>query len=196
MLLQATHGDAHPLVWLLGANGELLWAKEHPIGGAKPGVTEASLAPGPDGHVCIAWCNGSTDSIAFRRWADDGGAFADYDALRVEGCDALSVLYWPGRGWVLGAAFRGGAVLELLNENGERMWGNDGLSLPWTWPTAAPMSLALDTQDSLLLFRLGQSGGAGLGRVRLRESLVARRQADVARSLVDQTPAGGSVGSA
>ncbi len=113
--------------------------------------------------MCLAWCNGSTDSVAFRRWADDGGAFADYDALHVDACDALSVLYWPRLGWLLGVAWNGGATLQLINENGERTWGSDGLSLPWTWRTAAPVSLALDTPDSMLLFRLGQSGGAGSG---------------------------------
>jgi hypothetical protein len=164
VLLLATQGEARPLVWLLDAAGDIVWAKAHPIGGVKPGVSEPTLAPGPDGHVCLAWCNGSTDSIAFRRWADDGGAFADYDALHVDGCDSLSVLYWPGRGWVLAVAMRGKAVLERLDENGERRWGNDGIALPWTWPSAAPVALALDTPDTLLLFRLGQSGGEGTGQ--------------------------------
>jgi hypothetical protein len=163
VLLQATRGEARPIVWLLDASGAIVWAKEHPIGGVKPGVSEAVIAPGPDGHVCLAWCNAATDSIALRRWAEDGGAFADYDAVHVDACDALSVLYWPRRGWVLAAAFPGGATLELVNENGSRVWGNDGLALPWTWRGAAPVSLALDTLDSLLLFRLGQSGGAGSG---------------------------------
>jgi len=164
VLLQATRGEARPLVWLLDDHGDLVWTKEHPIGGVKPGVSEPTLAPGPDGHVCLAWCNGATESVALRRWAEDGGAFADYDALHVDGCDALSVLYWPGRGWVLAIATHGGATLERLDENGERAWGKDGVWMPWTWPSAAPVSLALDTPDTLLLFRLGQSGGEGSGQ--------------------------------
>jgi hypothetical protein len=163
VLLQATRGEPRPLVWLLTAAGDLVWEKEHPMGGVKPGASEPALTPGPDGHVCLAWCNASTESIAFRRWAEDGGAFADYDALHVEACDALSVLYWPRRGWVLGVAAPTGATLELINDNGERAWGNDGLSLPWTWDGPAPLSLALDTPDSMLLFRLGRSGSAGSG---------------------------------
>jgi hypothetical protein len=161
VLLQATRGEARPLVWLLDSHGEVVWSKTHPNGGVNPGASELALAPGPDGHVCVGWCNGSTSSIAFRRWADDGGSFADYDALHVDECDALSVLYWPRRGWVLGVAASSGATLELLDENGERKWGSDGVSLPWTWNGTAPVSFALDTLDSLMMFRLGRTGGAG-----------------------------------
>jgi hypothetical protein len=163
VLLEATRGERRPVAWLLDARGEIVWAKDHPMGGVKPGVSEPALTPGPDGHVCLAWCNASTDSIALRRWAEDGAAFADYDAFHVDECGALSVLYWPRRGWVLGIAARDGATLELINENGERAWGNDGVALPWTWSTAAPVSLALDTLESMFLFRLGRSGSAGSG---------------------------------
>src|SRR5262249_32042301 len=107
--------------------------------------------------------NASTDSIAVRRWAEDGGAFADYDAMHVDACDALSILYWPRRGWVLGVAAPAGATLELINENGGRAGGNDGGFVPWAWGGAAPGALGLDTLDSMLLFRLGRSGVAGSG---------------------------------
>jgi hypothetical protein len=150
---------------LIDSKGELVWSKEHPIGGVKPGASEASLAAAPGGHVCLAWCNASSAgdgvSVALRRWAEDGGAFADYDALHVESCEALSVLYWPRTGWVLAVADTTGATLGLVTENGSRGWGNDGLSLPWTYRTAAPVSLALDTLDTLMLFRLGRSGTEG-----------------------------------
>lgn len=159
VLLQATAGDARPLVWLLDGEGAVVWSKERPTGGVKPGVTEVSIASGPDGHVCLAWCNAATDSVALRRWAEDGSAFADYDVLHVDSCSALSVLYWPGRGWVIAVAWPGGATFQLISENGALAWGRDGTSLPWTFLAAAPVSLALDTLDSVMFFRLGQSGG-------------------------------------
>lgn len=159
VLLQATRGEARPLVWLVDASGGVVWSKEHPTGGVKPGVSEISIASGPDGHVCLAWCNAATDSVALRRWADDGAAFADYDVLHVDTCSALSVLYWPNRGWVIAVAWPGGASFELITENGSLAWGRDGMSLPWTFLAAAPVSLALDTLDSVMFFRLGQSGG-------------------------------------
>ena len=64
---------------------------------------------------------------------------------------------------MLGAAYKGGATLELIDKDGGRAWSNDGLAMPWTWTAAAPVSFALDTLDSLLVFRLGQSGGVGSG---------------------------------
>ncbi|HVW26640.1 MAG TPA: hypothetical protein VHC69_14835 [Polyangiaceae bacterium] len=161
VLLEASTGEPRPLVWLLDAHGEIVWTKERPNGGASPGTRELVVTPGPDGHVCVAWCNPATNGVAFRRWAEDGSAFADYDALHVDDCDALSVLYWPHHGWILGVAYDTGATLELIDDNGERKWGTDGLSLPWTSNGAAPVSFALDTLDTFMLFRLGRSGGEG-----------------------------------
>lgn len=159
VLLQSTRGEARPLVWLLDAKGNVLWSKEHPTGGVKPGVTEISLAAGPDGHVCLAWCNAATDSVALRRWAEDGAAFADYEVLHVDACSALSVIYWPRRGWLVAVAWPGGAGFQLISENGALGWGRDGLSFPWTYRSPATVSLALDTVDTVMFFRIGQSGG-------------------------------------
>jgi hypothetical protein len=161
VLLQAASGEARALAFVIDAAGAVAWTKEHPLGGVKPGVSEPSLAAGPDGHVCLAWCNASSDSVALRRWAEDGGAFADYDALHVDACNALSVLFWPGHGWLLAVAWHGGATLQLVTLNGGHAFGNDGMRLPWMYRAPAPVSLALDTPDSLLLFRLGQSGDEG-----------------------------------
>jgi hypothetical protein len=161
VLLQATRGESRPLVWALGPRGEVLWTKDNPLGGVKPGASEASLASGPDGHLCIAWCNAETSSIALRRWAEDGGAFADYEAFHADGCDALSALYWPHHGWLLAAAYRGGSVLQLISEDGVHVFGADGTSNPWMSSAPAPVSFGLDTEHSFLLLRLGQSGGPG-----------------------------------
>jgi hypothetical protein len=159
VLLQATRGEARPLVWLLDESGTPAWTKERPTGGVKPGVTEISLASGPDGHVCLGWCNAASDSVAIRRWAEDGGAFADYDVMHVDACSALSIIYWPRHGWLVAVAWAGGATFELISENGALSWGRDGITLPWTFRSPAPLSFALDTQDSVMFFRLGQSGG-------------------------------------
>lgn len=161
VLLEALHGDRHPLVALLDDKQSPVWVKQHPIGGVKEGVSELSLAAGPGDHVLLAWCNASSDSVALRRWAEDGEAFADYDALHVESCDRLSILYWPRRGWVIAAAGPHGAVAQLVSENGEYSWGREGAPLPWTSNAPAPLSLSLDTPDTLLFFRLGRSGGPG-----------------------------------
>lgn len=161
VLLQATQGESRALVWALGPAGEILWTKQQPLGGVKPGASEASLAAGPEGHVCLAWCNAETSSVALRRWAEDGGAFADYEAFHTDGCDALSVLYWPHHGWLIAAAHRGGAVLQRIREDGVHAFGFDGATLPWLASAPAPVSVGLDTEETFLLVRLGQSGGDG-----------------------------------
>lgn len=161
VLLQAARGEPRPLLWLLSGAGDLEWAKEHPIGGVKPGVREPAVAPGPEGRVSLSWCNGATSSVALRQWTSDGAAFADYEVMHFDSCEALSFLYWPRRGWLVGVASPTGLALQLVSESGELLWGRDGMSLPWTWSGAATASLGLDTPDTMLLFRLGQSGGPG-----------------------------------
>jgi hypothetical protein len=158
-LIQATRGDARPLVLLLEPSGRVAWVKTNPMGGVKPGATEAALASGPAGHVALAWCNPSSGSVALRQWAEDGGAFADYEAARFDSCEALSALYWPRKGWLLAIASLAGLVLQRVTEDGALAWGRSGIMLPWTARAAAPASLALDTEETFLLFRLGQSGG-------------------------------------
>jgi hypothetical protein len=157
VLLQATRGESRPFVLALGARGEALWTKHNPLGGVKPGASEVSLASGPDGHACVAWCNAQTNSIALRRWA----AFADYEAFHTDGCDALSTLYWPHHGWLLAVAYRGGSVLQLVSEDGVHVFGAEGMTNPWMSSAPAPISFGLDTEQSFLLVRLGQSGGPG-----------------------------------
>lgn len=161
VLLQATRGESRPIVIALGPGGEVLWTKTNPLGGVKPGASEASLASGPDGHVCIAWCNAETDSIALRRWAEDGGAFADYEAFHADACDALSVLYWPRHGWLLAAAYRGGTVLQRISEDGVHAFGADGMSVPWMSSDVSPVAFGLDTEQSFFVVRVGRSGGEG-----------------------------------
>jgi hypothetical protein len=161
VLLQATVGESRPLVWALDSTSAMLWAKEHPLGGVKAGASEASLVGAGDGHVCVAWCNASSNSVALRRWAEDGGAFADYEAFHFDACEALTALYWPHRGWLLAATREGGATVQLITENGVHAFGSDGMSLPWMSRAPATVAFGLDTQDSYLFFRVGQSGGNG-----------------------------------
>jgi hypothetical protein len=159
ILFQATSGEGRPLVVAVGANLEPRWTKSHPMGGVKPGATEATLASGPNGHVALSWCNPGSGTVALRQWAADGGAFADYEAARFESCEALSVLYWPKKGWLLGVASASSVLLSRITDDGALAWGREGLTLPWTFRGPAPVSFALDALGGFFLARLGLSGG-------------------------------------
>lgn len=160
VLLDRVRGESSPLLLLLDG-GAVAWTKDRPVGGVKPGVTELAIAPGPERRVALAWCNGSTSSVALRQWTDDGGAFADFEAMHFDDCDALSLLYWPRHGWLVAVAGPRALALGLVGESGEQRWGPEGVRLPWTWRAPAAASLGLDGPDSVLLFRFGRSAGEG-----------------------------------
>lgn len=151
LLLTRAKGEAKPLVLLVDAAGNVLWAKERPLAGTRPLVTEIAIAGGPNGEVVIAWFDTPTHVLAARKWEAGGGLLADFSLLEMETCDALSSLYWPGQGWLVVASTLGAGRAQLLAERGARAWGREGKVVMTGWRAAAPASLVLDTETSVLL---------------------------------------------
>lgn len=150
--------DARPIALVLDAAGAVLWSKERPVAGIMAPVGPVALAAAPLGRVALAVCDPPTSVVALRLFDDDGSPFADFQALSgVDSCDALSLLYWPGRGWILAAARPGETRARLVTESGALAWG-DGLDLgvrPRAGSAAAP-ALAADTDDTFVLVQLAQ----------------------------------------
>jgi hypothetical protein len=80
---------------------------------------------------------------------------ADFEVLEVDVCEALSALYWPGRGWLAVASQHGAARAQLLDELGKRAWGPKGNELPWTARPSSPASIAIDSDASAMVFQVG-----------------------------------------
>src|SRR5205814_95114 len=77
----------------------------------------------------------------------------------------LSALYWPGRGWVVAAAQPSGAArLQLLDESGRLGWGLGSRGLPWVSRAGAPVTLVLDTDQTVTAIQLGDAR-EGLARL-------------------------------
>ncbi len=154
--------DARPIALVLRDDGAVLWSKERPVAGIMPPVGPIAIAPAPLGRVAIAACDPPTSLVALRIWDDDGSPFADFQALSgVESCDALSLLFWPGRGWIVVAARPGVTRARLIKESGAPAWG-EGLDLgvrSRPGAVAAP-SLAADTDDSFVLVQIAQPSAA------------------------------------
>jgi hypothetical protein len=149
--------QAAPIVVVVDEEGRVAWSKDHPIGGVLPPVGPLAIAAGPDGRVALAICDPPTKTAALRLWDDDGSPFADFQVLELDGCDALSLLYWPRRGWIVVAATAGSTRARLVTESGSLGWGR-GLDLgarSRPGAIAAP-SLAVDTDESFVLVQLVQ----------------------------------------
>lgn len=149
----ATRPD--PFVLVLGPHHELLWARKRPLAGIVPGVGHVTLSTGPRGDVALFWFNGPSATVATRMWDVEGGLLMDSQVMETDACDALSVYYWPKHGWVVAAARQSSFLVQLLDENGGRDFGARGKTIASRWRAAAPVSIAPDTADSLILFQLG-----------------------------------------
>lgn len=145
----------HPFLLVTSAAGELLWTKERPLAGTRQVVTEMVVTPGPRGEVALLWCDIPTQVVGLRRWAADGAVLADFEVLEVDVCEALSGLYWPGRGWVVVASQHGAARAQRLDDAGKRSWGPRGNELPWTARPSSPASIAVDSDVSVVLLQAG-----------------------------------------
>lgn len=159
LLLQRDSGDLASIVLVVDRAGHLLWAREHAIAGIVPKVTHVALAQGPSGGVAIFIYDPPTGMVAARMWDGEGGLLADLEVLETPSCDALSALYWPGRGWIAVAADRGVGRAQLLGENGGRLWGHEGITVGTPWRAATPFALARDTDDTVMLFAHGPKPG-------------------------------------
>jgi hypothetical protein len=150
--------DARPIALVVDDSGRVLWSKERPVAGIMPPVGPIAIAPAPLGRVAIAACDPPTSVVALRLWDDDGSPFADFQAISgVESCDALSLVYWPGQGWLIVTARPGATHARLVKESGAPAWGG-GLDLGVrSRPGAvASPSVAADTDESFVLVQIAQ----------------------------------------
>jgi hypothetical protein len=142
--------QSQPMVLVVDQAGVLQWTKEHPAGGIMPPVGQLAIASAPRGRVALVACDPPTSSVALREWDDDGTAFADFQAMDIEACEAVSVLFWPKHGWVIAASRQDGTRAQLVSSEGRLSWGR-GIPLGARWRTTAPVALAADTDDSFIL---------------------------------------------
>lgn len=148
-----------PYAVVTDERGHVLWSKDRAIGGITPPVGELALASGPSNRVVLAACDAPTSSVAARVWDDDGTPFADFEALELDGCEHVSVLYWPRHGWIIVASTTAtGPRAQLLTESGRLAFGGSaGVAIGATWRAAAPVSLALDTPESFVAVQYARS---------------------------------------
>lgn len=154
--------DAKPFLAVIEASGAVAWTRDRPAGGILPPYGAIALAAGPKGRVALAICDEPTRSVALRLIDDDGSPFADVQALEVDACADVSLLYWPHHGFILVAVSEGTTRARLFTESGSFGWGR-GLDLgARSRPgLVAPVSLAADTDDSFVLVQAAQPTGEG-----------------------------------
>jgi hypothetical protein len=147
-------GPGDPFAIAVDASGAVQFTKDHPAAGIMAPIGPLAIAAGPSGRIALAVCDPPTARVALRVWDDDGAPFADYDAMDMDDCAAISLLYWPRRGFVLAATRAGTTKLQLVSENGALSWRR-GIEIGARSPTGAPASLAADSEESFVLVQYG-----------------------------------------
>ena len=118
-----------PLVLVVGATNVLLWSKPKPLAGTHEQAREMTISRGPHGQVYLFLFDEPSKVLAGRAWTRDGGIFADFQVLTAEGCDATTVHYQPGLGWVTALVYEGRLFAQILGENGTLKWPGNGVEL-------------------------------------------------------------------
>lgn len=149
----------NPMLFVVDERGTLLWSKERPVAGIKAPIGPLAISAGPHGRFALAACDPPTSTVAFRLWDADGSPFADFQVLEIKGCDALSLLYWPQRGWVIAVTSGPETRGQLVSDSGGRTWGA-GRVLGARFRTIAPVSLASDGRAGFFLVHYSQTPGA------------------------------------
>lgn len=147
-----------PMLFIVDEQGKLVWSKDRPAAGIKPPIGPVAIAGGPHGRFALGVCDPPTSSVALRLWDEDGSPFADFQALETKACDALSLLSWPGHGWLLAVAAGSDLRVQLVTEGGVLAWGS-GKLLGARFRTVAPATLASDSASSFVLVQYSQSPG-------------------------------------
>lgn len=155
LLSRPTAAAADPLLIVLGPHHKLRWTRTRPLAGIVPGIHDVTLSRGEHGDLALFWFNEPSATVAARMWDVDGGLLMDAQVMEIDGCDALSVFYWPGHGWVVAAARPSSFLVQLLKDNGDRGFGRQGKTIANRWRAAAPVSIAADTPNSVMFFHLG-----------------------------------------
>ncbi|MBX3233173.1 MAG: hypothetical protein KIT84_20490 [Labilithrix sp.] len=149
--------DALPIVIVHDERGDVLWSKDGPVAGIMPPVGPLAIAAAPKGRVAFAACDPPTTTVALRLWDDDGSPFADFQAMAMESCDALALLYWPKQGWLIVAARPGATRARLVKDTGTPAW-SDAIDVGARSPADAIAipSVAADTDESFVLVQVAQ----------------------------------------
>ncbi|MFO0588542.1 MAG: hypothetical protein U0441_13420 [Polyangiaceae bacterium] len=116
-----------PLVLVVDAANALLWSKPRPLAGTHEQAKEITISRGPHGQVYLFLYDEPSKVLAGRAWTREGGIFADFQVLTAEGCDATTVHYQPGLGWVTALVHEGRLFVQILGENGTLKWPGNGV---------------------------------------------------------------------
>jgi hypothetical protein len=146
---------AAAVVLVLGEDNRELWRKDHPVAGITPPASPLAIAAGPQRRIALAACVPATKAVALRLWDSDGSPFADYQVLEMEGCEAVSLLHWPRRGFIVVAAAEGVTRARYVTEEGALDWAAD-VGVRSRPAAIAPAALAADTDETFVLVQPAQ----------------------------------------
>jgi len=137
---------------------QLLFAKDHPTAGISPPALHPTLAPGPERGVAVFAYVEPMHLVAARMWADDSNPYADLEVFHPDACDALSVAYETGLGWIVACTSKTGTRAQRLRDDLTSAWGREGVSVGTAGP-AGRASLAFDGPSVWILSQRARAIG-------------------------------------
>jgi len=149
--------ESEPLVLAVDRD-RILFARERPVAGITPPAQHVTIAPGPERGVAIFSYVPAMHLVAARMWADDGNPFAEIVTLTTDSCDALSVAYGAGWGWIVACSSKNGTRAQRLREDLTGAWGTEGVVVGTIGPVDRP-ALTLDDAHVWMLTQRAKGVG-------------------------------------
>jgi hypothetical protein len=149
--------ESDPIVLVLDRD-MLLFAKERPTAGIAPPVVHATLAPAPERGVTVFAYVESMHIVAARMWADDSNPYADIEVLHPDACDALTVGYEAGLGWIVACASKTGTRAQRLRDDLTTAWGDAGIPVGTPGPVG-PAQMGFDGAEVWTLTQRARAVG-------------------------------------
>lgn len=147
---------ARPFLVIADSDDHVVWSRR-PVGGIMPPVGPIAVAAAPAGHTALAACDPPTNLVALRIFDDDGSPFADFQTMSIDGCEAISLLFWPSHGWVIVVVREGATRALLVTEDGAPAWKAPlDVGARSRASAIAPANLAADTNDSFVIVQIVQ----------------------------------------
>jgi hypothetical protein len=156
-VLLARADESDPIVLALDRD-RLSFTRSRPVAGITPPVLHATIAPGPERGVALFAFAQASHLVAARMWADDGNPYAEVVVLMTDSCDALSVAYGVGWGWVIACSSSTGTRAQRLREDLTGSWGTDGAVVGTIGPVERP-ALVLENAHTWSLTQRAKAVG-------------------------------------
>lgn len=158
-LLVKQDSEPFPLLLVEDRDRTALWDRDKPTAAMIPPVRDPVIVGRSKGGVALFAYDVPAKVLAGRLLDPDGTPFADLTVIHTDDCQWLSAAHWPKRGMVVTCARLGGSRLQIVRDDNTIALAPEGVAVGGAFRSAAPMSIAFDSDSTMMLTQYATKDG-------------------------------------